>query len=114
MQTEILAHICLKSFAKFVLEPRLGVVYKVIRGRDDREGYPGYEIVSLRKNTTYDFRVDIDLEKNEVREIAWRDYRYRPEGGWMLTGTGQPAEPERLSPQLKEAIQTLGDVWKSL
>ncbi|MDJ0702012.1 MAG: hypothetical protein QNJ46_01925 [Leptolyngbyaceae cyanobacterium MO_188.B28] len=108
------AYTCLKSYAKLVLEPRLGVAYKVIFGKGFREGYPRFEMVSLRKSTTLDFRVDIDLEKNEVWEIVWRDYRYRPEVGWVLAETGTAAEPEQIPPSLKEAIQALGDVWKTL
>ena len=114
MQAEMSAHIGLKSFAKLVLEPRLEVVYKVIRGQDDREGYPCFEMVSLRKSNTFDFRVDIDLEKNAVREVTWRDYRYRPEAGWVLAETGKAAEPEQISPNLKEAVQALSDAWKTL
>ena len=114
MQAEMSAYLCLKSFSKLVLEPRLEVVYKVIRGQDDRAGYPRFEMVSLRKSTTFDFRVDIDLEKNAVREVRWRDYRYSPEEGWVLAGTGKAAEPEQISPTLKEAIQALGDAWKTV
>lgn len=114
MHAEMSAQICLKSFTKLVLEPRLGVAYKVIRGKDSREGCPCFEMVSLRKSTNFDFRVDIDLERNEVWEIIWRDYRYRPEAGWVLVVTGKAAEPEKISPNLKEAIQALGDAWKTL
>ena len=114
MQAEMSAHSCLKSFTKLVLEPRLEVAYKVILGKGAREGYPRFEMVSLRKSSALDFRVDIDLEKNEVWEIIWRDYRYRPGTGWELAETGTTAEPEEMSPKLKEAIQALGDVWNTL